>query len=363
MATTPRPDPPLPSPPFIHIEGLPNFRDIGGYPITTTTSGGPGPAKKMVRRGLVYRSSEPSRLTDQGVAKLQQLGVAKVYDLRSEVEVSKAAAAAEAAEAEQQQQQQQQQAADRAGTEQKQFHHAGTYKVKEWEGAERVFVPVFLDEDYSPEAMAVRFKNFAHEGAEGFVRAYTRILDLGAQESHPHQPFRTILSHLAQPPSPPPPPPPTTSSSSPSAATAAPPPILIHCTAGKDRTGVIIALLLSLAGVPDEAVAHEYSLTDAGLADRKEEFVAGLLRSAALQGDREGASRMVSSRRENMLATLALIREKYGSVEQYVERECGLSADQVAQLRRNLTVDADEHVLDWEGHAEAHQKFVAADKL
>lgn len=70
----------------------------------------------------------------------------------------------------------------------------------------------------------------------------------------------------------------------------------MHCTAGKDRTGVICALILSLCGVEDEAVAHEYSLTELGLQERKEEFINMLIQGDALRADRAGAERMVSSR-------------------------------------------------------------------
>jgi hypothetical protein len=59
---------------------------------------------------------------------------------------------------------------------------------------------------------------------------------------------------------------------------------------------VLIALLLSLCGLDDDAIAHEYSLTDLGLAPRKEEIVQHLIKGEALFGDRERAERMVSAR-------------------------------------------------------------------
>ena len=44
-------------------------------------------------------------------------------------------------------------------------------------------------------------------------------------------------------------------------ADARPGGVLIHCYAGKDRTGMSVALLLSLAGVSDEDIADDYALT------------------------------------------------------------------------------------------------------
>ena len=43
-------------------------------------------------------------------------------------------------------------------------------------------------------------------------------------------------------------------------------PLLLHCTAGKDRTGVICAIILAVCGVEDEIIAREYELTEQGLA-------------------------------------------------------------------------------------------------
>lgn len=133
--------------------------------------------------------------------------------------------------------------------------------------------------------------------------------------------------------------------------------MLVHCTAGKDRTGVAVALVLSLCGVPDDAVAHDYSLTDLGLGDRREEFVAHLVQTPPLLGDRPAALRMVSSRRESMLGTLAMMRERWGGAEAFVRSECGLSEAEIEAVRANLVVDVGgEHVpLDWEAHAKLVQ--------
>ena len=113
----------LPSPPFIQVEGLPNLRDIGGYP----ASGGTG---HSIRRGVVYRGGAPSnRIDDDGWAAIKSLGITHVYDLRSTLEIEKAEA-------------------------------AGKGGIVPFEGSERVFAPVFTDTDYSPQNLAVRFKNY-----------------------------------------------------------------------------------------------------------------------------------------------------------------------------------------------------------
>jgi protein tyrosine/serine phosphatase len=113
---------------------------------------------------------------------------------------------------------------------------------------------------------------------------------------------------------------------------------LIHCSAGKDRTGVLAAVVLSLVGVDDEAISSEYELTQLGLAERIPVTVARLVASGAFDdmGGKEAAERMVGSKKESMMATLQYIREKYGSVEDYVTKVCGLTQAEVDALRRRF---------------------------
>jgi protein-tyrosine phosphatase len=51
-------------------------------------------------------------------------------------------------------------------------------------------------------------------------------------------------------------------------------PIMVHCTQGKDRTGLIITLVLLVLDVPVKAIEYDYGLTDAALASEKEERLA-----------------------------------------------------------------------------------------
>lgn len=103
----------------------------------------------------------------------------------------------------------------------------------------------------------------------------------------------------------------------------------------------------------DDIVAHEYSLTDLGLKERKEEFISHLIKAPPLKDDREGAERMVSSRRENMRDTLAMIRARWGGVEEFVVKECGLTTEEVGRIRQNLVVELGEgeKPVDWEEHS------------
>ncbi|MEV1287247.1 tyrosine-protein phosphatase [Micromonospora sp. NPDC049679] len=108
-------------------------------------------------------------------------------------------------------------------------------------------------------------------------------------------------------------------------------PAVVHCAAGKDRTGVVCALTLSLLGVPDEVIAEDYALSTAA-ADR---FTAWL--------DKQDPYRTVptpffSSPAEAMQTFLGELRQRHGSIERYVTG-AGLGREQVAALRAHLLTD------------------------
>jgi protein-tyrosine phosphatase len=109
-------------------------------------------------------------------------------------------------------------------------------------------------------------------------------------------------------------------------------PVVVHCMAGKDRTGVVCALALSLLGVSDEDIATDYALTETAMASLTE-----YLRTHKPEAI-EGQDHMFESPREAMLLLLADLRARYGSVEKYA-REIGLAEEQVAAMRAHLLTD------------------------
>jgi protein-tyrosine phosphatase len=109
-------------------------------------------------------------------------------------------------------------------------------------------------------------------------------------------------------------------------------PVVVHCMAGKDRTGVVCALALSLLGVSDEDIATDYALTETAMASLIE-----YLRTHNPEAI-EGQDHMFESPREAMLLLLADLRAQYGSVEKYA-REIGVGEEQVAAMRAHLLTD------------------------
>jgi len=104
-------------------------------------------------------------------------------------------------------------------------------------------------------------------------------------------------------------------------------PLAFHCAAGKDRTGVLAALTLSLLGVADDDVADDYARS-AGL-------VVPLLRGRRDDDGPPPAWELNPSPAEAMHLFLAELRQRYGSVADYAER-AGVGAAQLDALRAAL---------------------------
>jgi protein-tyrosine phosphatase len=111
------------------------------------------------------------------------------------------------------------------------------------------------------------------------------------------------------------------------AIAAAPPgPLLFHCVAGKDRTGLVAALLLALAEVEPDAIAEDYAASSEYLRAGYLERYAGVAPQRildALRCPQEGA--------HNMLQFLA----RAGGVRAYL-RHTGLTPEQIERLRARL---------------------------
>lgn len=109
-------------------------------------------------------------------------------------------------------------------------------------------------------------------------------------------------------------------------------PIVFHCTAGKDRTGVIAALLLAALGVSAADVAAEY-----GLARTHREWLFEFLARRGVQGPRlhQLSAELLDSDPATMRDFLAFLDAQYGGVHSYL-RAAGASDDLFEQLEASL---------------------------
>jgi protein-tyrosine phosphatase len=109
--------------------------------------------------------------------------------------------------------------------------------------------------------------------------------------------------------------------------------VVFHCAAGKDRTGIVAALVLSSLGVPDDSIVRDYSLSEVSL-----EPWLTWAESNAPQAAAESASAppwLLRAPAANMQAFLDILRERHGSVAGYLT-DVGLEGDVLDALRARL---------------------------
>jgi protein-tyrosine phosphatase len=113
-------------------------------------------------------------------------------------------------------------------------------------------------------------------------------------------------------------------------------PALIHCSAGKDRTGIAIALLLLVLGVPEDVVVADYTLSN-HYYDSFLTYVGEAIKPIRwLRVKPEDLKPLLLADARSMQAALDHLRTQYGSVELYVKRAAGVDDAVIARLKENL---------------------------
>lgn len=248
-----------------------NLRDLGGH---ATTDG------RVVRRGQVFRSAALDKMSDDDSRALLGLGVRTIYDLRSaaEVEASPDPAVADVT----------------------------SVHLDVLADAEAISVPANLDKVLSdPEIVAAANQRLAGgEGVAALIASYRELVELPSARTSYRALFRGLLAE----------------------ADAG----LIHCTAGKDRTGWAAASFLTLLGVERDAVYHDYLLTNDLFLPAIAPVFEGF---AAAGGDPDLLRPLLGVQEAYLDAAFAAVADGYGSVDGYFTEALGISPDEQQALR------------------------------
>lgn len=111
-------------------------------------------------------------------------------------------------------------------------------------------------------------------------------------------------------------------------------PLLVHCTAGKDRTGLVIAAILEVLGVDDEAIAADYELTDDYHFEGRIKHLLPELEAAGVRY--EDVAPFLSAQRAVLLGAVQHVRTRWGSFDGYLVQHAGLAPEALERLRANL---------------------------
>ncbi|KAI1167733.1 protein-tyrosine phosphatase-like protein [Nemania serpens] len=163
----------------------------------------------------------------------------------------------------------------------------------------------------SPESKPDLNRFVAGTGETGYKEMYLEVLEVFVDS------WKVILEHVRDRPQ---------------------DPFLVHCTAGRDRTGVIGGLLLALAGASEDAIATDWQLSRIGT-----EPVRAMLLEFAKKGTdtvdvhQPGFHNLVSLRKSCWLAFVRALEEQYGGPDKFVTDRLRFSEDDLATIKKNLT--------------------------
>jgi protein-tyrosine phosphatase len=107
--------------------------------------------------------------------------------------------------------------------------------------------------------------------------------------------------------------------------------VVVHCLGGKDRTGLVVALLLRLAGVGLEAIGEDYALSGPNL----RELVDGWIAEAEDDLERRRRTRIGEAPAAAMVGVLEELERRYGSVPDYL-RAAGVAPDRLDAVSARL---------------------------
>ncbi|KAG5973165.1 hypothetical protein E4U55_000650 [Claviceps digitariae] len=283
--------PPLLVPPPRFIDGVFNVRDFGNHSVMASASTS---SSVRTRPGLILRSSHLEHVTDEGIRQLHALQVSRIFDLR--------------------------------GTEETRQYKSIVQNSKETVSgggpdAASLLPPCsVMPFEKVDDELLLRLDKYAHavEGSDAESVA-AQYLALATSKSGILA-FQSILRHLLAHPR---------------------QTILIHCTLGRDRTGIVFALLLSLAGVQDDAIAAEYALSEQGLEAARAKMVSTIAKLRPDLTPGRVAHKVDAIRRCDprvMLRFLQLLRERCGGAAGYARDLCRLSESEMVLVRTVLTV-------------------------
>ncbi|EYT59629.1 MULTISPECIES: tyrosine-protein phosphatase [Microbacterium] len=115
---------------------------------------------------------------------------------------------------------------------------------------------------------------------------------------------------------------------------------LVHCTVGKDRTGVTVALALSAVGADREAVIADYALTESQLPAQRSQRIADYLRTQHPEAV-HAVALATQSPAPVMRRLLEQVDERWGSAAGYLRAQ-GMTEAELAALSAALVEDASE---------------------
>ena len=232
---------------------------------------------KEVKKGVLYRSDYLGKVSKRDTEELAALGLKTVYDLRGKEE-----------------------------------QESNPERLPEIVSVKVISLPVFyqgLDPWVTARRIVISGDVEEGEFHQLMIEAYRAyVLDFRSQWS-------LLLKGLAKP------------------GTL---PALIHCTYGKDRTGVAVAIILRSVGVPRETVMEDYLLSNKFWESKTEVYSCLANCASGFRTPRSEVRALMEVRPEYLQASFTAIDEHYGSFDNYLGQGLGIDGETLERLRAAL---------------------------
>lgn len=251
----------------INFDGIVNFRDFGGY---DTADGG------KLKRGVLFRSASFHNPSEADVARLDQIGVRFLVDLRRPEE---------------------------RVTEPNKWPGASCRRIQNDEGDPNSFAP-HLQALLASDLTAASVRDYMKGAYRGFASDPRHIML-----------YRAWFAELAQGG-----------------------PGVIHCAAGKDRTGLGCALTLHALGVDEDTVFADYDFTNQAIdmEARLPRIRAGMEKRVGKPLSTDVLRPMLGVHVDYLREAFDAIAAKHGSIDAYLTQVLGVGVKERAALREQL---------------------------
>jgi protein-tyrosine phosphatase len=109
--------------------------------------------------------------------------------------------------------------------------------------------------------------------------------------------------------------------------------LLIHCTAGKDRTGVGAALILFALGIDEQTILKDYELTNEFRKESNELYIKMLTANGISEA---AAKSMMAANPQYLKTAMESITNNFGSMDKFLETEMELTKEKQKELKRKF---------------------------
>lgn len=224
----------------------------------------------IVKRGVLYRSGTLGQLTPAGQARFERLGTAAIIDLRSTAERGRDA--------------------DSAWLRARAGYWARDYGMSQGDLSKAFGDRSKLTAAGMRAMMTQAYRTMAKEQVPAYRVLFARLLDTNG-------------------------------------------PVVLNCTAGKDRTGIGAALVLTALGVPYGTVREDFLLSNAGIDTA---VLQRTISSPLSELPADVVAPLLGVEGPYLDAAFDQFRRDYGSVEAFLDKELGVGPREIAQLRQRM---------------------------